>query len=70
MEQHRVSVQKTGRYFVLGKPGRGVRTVIFACHGYAQLADDFLSAFKPDANSRADGAKQSREFLGFDLPDR
>lgn len=47
MQQHRVTTRKTGRYFVLGKPGRGVRTVIFACHGYAQLANDFLSVFGP-----------------------
>ena len=47
MEQRKVKVEKTGRYFTHGKREPHVRTVLFVCHGYAQLAERFLKKFEP-----------------------
>ena len=44
MKQHSLLVEKTARYFSLGE-FRGVKEVLFVCHGYAQLADEFLESF-------------------------
>ena len=46
MNKHKLSTEKTGRYFTLGTAGPHIRTVVFACHGYAQTADQFLSKFE------------------------
>lgn len=45
MEAHRISVLKTARYFTLGLPGKHIREIWFVCHGYRQLAKNFLSKF-------------------------
>lgn len=44
MQEHRVSVTRSARYFTLGKPGRDVWLVL---HGYGQLAARFLTRFEP-----------------------
>ena len=46
MQEHRVSVARTARYFTLGDPSGGVAEVWFACHGYGQLASRFLEKLR------------------------
>ncbi|MBN4051421.1 hypothetical protein JYU16_01255 [bacterium AH-315-M05] len=41
-----ISVSKTARYFILGEPGDQITHVWFVCHGYGQLASDFLKTFE------------------------
>ncbi len=40
-------VSRTARYFTLGTPNHDVRQVWFVCHGYGQLAQEFLAHFAP-----------------------
>jgi predicted esterase len=44
MQEHRLPVPRTARYFTLGEPGREVTDAWFVCHGYGQLASQFLKA--------------------------
>jgi predicted esterase len=46
MKKHNITVEKTARYFTLGKFSPDVKTVLFVCHGYGQLADEFLTQFE------------------------
>lgn len=46
MQIKTISTRKTARYYVLGEPGPGTRQVWFACHGYGQLAGDFITSFE------------------------
>lgn len=46
MNEHRLSVKKTARYYTLGDPGPDIDDVWFACHGYGQLASDFVKEFE------------------------
>ena len=51
--EHHLRVTRTARYSVLGEPRDGVRELWFVCHGYGQLASDFLRQFEPlDDGSR------------------
>jgi predicted esterase len=43
--ENHIQVSRTARYFTLGNPGPGVTDVWFACHGYGQLAADFVKEF-------------------------
>jgi predicted esterase len=45
-QEHRFITRRSARYFTLGEPGAGVRDLWIACHGYGQLAADFLAAFE------------------------
>lgn len=45
MQQHSLSINRTAHYYTLGAPGPKVRQLWIVCHGYAQLADDFLKNF-------------------------
>jgi predicted esterase len=45
MQKVSIAVRKTARYFMLGEPGSDVRDIWFVCHGYGQLAADFLTCF-------------------------
>lgn len=45
MDEHRLTVPRTARYFTLG-PTRGAREVWFVLHGYGQLAAYFLRHFR------------------------
>jgi predicted esterase len=45
MQSHKIKVQKTARYFVLGEPGPHIKQVWFICHGYGQLGNYFLRNF-------------------------
>lgn len=44
MQEHRVTLARSGRYFTLG--GTEPREVWFACHGYGQLAARFLEKLR------------------------
>jgi predicted esterase len=46
MEQKKITVSKTARYFVLGEISEKIEQVWFVCHGYAQLANYFLKNFE------------------------
>jgi predicted esterase len=43
---HHVTVQRTARYFLIGEPGPATRDVWVVCHGYAQLAANFIRRFQ------------------------
>lgn len=46
MSEHKITVEKTARYFTLGEAGPQTQQVIFVCHGYAQIAHEFLDSFR------------------------
>src|SRR6266699_129357 len=46
MQEHRLAVSRTARYFTLGENSGAVGEVWFACHGYGQLAARFLEKFR------------------------
>ncbi|MFQ5605087.1 MAG: alpha/beta hydrolase [bacterium] len=46
MQQKNITVEKSARYFVAGIPGSAIKEVWFVCHGYGQLAADFLKQFE------------------------
>lgn len=45
MSEHHIEVSRTARYFLTGDPSRSIRDVWFVCHGYGQLASDFVKEF-------------------------
>lgn len=47
MEEHHFTVAKTARYFSSGEISKKADTVWFVCHGYAQLASEFIKEFEP-----------------------
>jgi len=44
--EHHIQVRRTARYYTLGEPGNETRDVWFLCHGYGQLAADFIKEFE------------------------
>jgi predicted esterase len=44
IQEHRISVSRSARYFTIGRPER---EIWFVLHGYGQLAARFLRAFEP-----------------------
>ncbi|MEO6757948.1 MAG: phospholipase, partial [Saprospiraceae bacterium] len=46
MQHHTINVSRTAHYYVLGQPGPHIRRLWIVCHGYAQLADEFLEQFR------------------------
>ena len=46
MDEHRITTQRSARYYTLGLAGAATREVWFACHGYAQLAGRFLDKLR------------------------
>lgn len=46
MQHHTLSVQRTAHYYTLGNPGPETRQFWIVCHGYAQLASEFLENFR------------------------
>lgn len=46
MRHHTQVVSQTAHFYSLGEPGPGIRQFWLVCHGYAQLADEFLENFK------------------------
>ncbi|WP_089318903.1 alpha/beta hydrolase [Pontibacter ummariensis] len=47
MEEHKLSVPRTARYYSLGTPSDQTRHLWLVCHGYGQLARYFLRHFQP-----------------------
>ena len=47
MIEHHLTVPRTARYFTLGELSPRVTRVWLVCHGYSQLARDFLKYFLP-----------------------
>jgi predicted esterase len=41
----KLTIPKTARYFLSAEPNAKVNEVVFVCHGYAQLANEFLEEF-------------------------
>lgn len=48
--EHHIKVGRTARYYMLGEPGEKTRDVWFVCHGYNQLAGDFIREFEAIAD--------------------
>lgn len=46
MQVRKIVVPRTARYMILGDPGPAIRRVWFVCHGYGQLAADFIDSFR------------------------
>ncbi len=46
-DERHIEVRRTARYWTLGNIGREVTDVWFVCHGYGQLAGDFIREFEP-----------------------
>src|SRR6266513_3311805 len=44
--EHHIEVRRSARYYTLGEPSAETRDVWFACHGYGQLAADFIKEFE------------------------
>lgn len=45
-----ILIQKTARYFLIGKPSEKIKSVLIVLHGYGQLAEDFIKYFEPIKN--------------------
>ncbi len=45
MDHHKINVTKTAQYYTIGVPGPHIRQLWIVCHGYAQLASEFLQDF-------------------------
>jgi predicted esterase len=50
-ERH-IAVTRTARYYILGTPGPEIEDVWVVCHGYGQLASDFIAEFECIADPR------------------
>ena len=46
MKHETIVVPRTAHYYQLGVPGANIRQLWLVCHGYAQLADEFLENFR------------------------
>ncbi len=48
----RLPIRRSARYYVLGEPREDIRALWIVCHGYGQLAGNFLEAFHTLDNGR------------------
>jgi predicted esterase len=46
MKHATIAVPRTAHYYRLGEPSANIRRLWLVCHGYAQLADEFLENFR------------------------
>jgi len=46
LHEHHLTVPRTARYYQLGEAAPGVRDVWIVCHGYSQLAGEFIRHFE------------------------
>ena len=53
MQHFKLNVSKTAQYYQLGEPGPEVRQLWIVCHGYAQLASEFIQDFQMLDNGSA-----------------
>ncbi|MDO8500799.1 MAG: hypothetical protein Q7S20_03060 [Gemmatimonadaceae bacterium] len=51
-EERHIQVKRSARYWLLGDIGPGIEDVWFVCHGYGQLASDFVKEFECIADPR------------------
>ena len=47
VQEHHLRVSRTARYYVMGNPRGAIRDVWIVCHGYGQLAAEFIRDFEP-----------------------
>jgi predicted esterase len=47
MQEHHFVTQRTARYFTIGEFSVNTKTVWLACHGYGQLAGEFIKELQP-----------------------
>ncbi|NEM98649.1 alpha/beta hydrolase [Pontibacter burrus] len=52
MNEHRLTVPRTARFYMLGTPSEKITDLWIVCHGYGQLARYFLRHFAPLDNGR------------------
>ncbi len=50
LETKNISIQKTARFFLIGKPSEKIKSVLIVLHGYGQLAEVFIKYFGPIKN--------------------
>lgn len=50
-ERH-ISVRRSARYYLIGEPSPEIEDVWFVCHGYGQLASEFVKEFECIASPR------------------
>ncbi len=46
-QEHHITISKTARYYTLGTLSKKTKTIWFVCHGFAQLANEFIKEFQP-----------------------
>jgi predicted esterase len=51
-DERHIATTRTARYYILGEPGPQIDDVWFVCHGYGQLAADFIREFECIRDSR------------------
>ncbi len=51
-QERHIDIRRTARYYTLGEPSPAVDDVWFVCHGYGQLAGDFIKEFEYIADPR------------------
>ena len=52
LKQHHITIKKTARYYTLGDLNGATESLWIVCHGYAQLASDFIMEFESLANGK------------------
>lgn len=52
MQEKKINISKTSRYYTLGQPGDGIEHIWLVCHGYGFLASDFMKHFRGLDNGR------------------
>lgn len=48
--EHHIRIHRTARYYTIGEPSEATRDVWLVCHGYNQLAGDFIREFETIAD--------------------
>lgn len=48
----KIRIKKTARYYILKDEKTSISQLWFVCHGYGQLAEDFIEFFNPLVNSQ------------------
>ena len=51
-QEHRLEVARTARYYTIGDPTHPVDDLWYVCHGYSELAADFVQNFMCVADTR------------------
>jgi predicted esterase len=72
MDHHTIDIRRTAHYYTLGTAGPHVKQFWIVCHGYAQLASEFMANFETlDDGSRLVVAPEGLHYFyrkGFDGP--